>query len=105
MKKYGKIGNLWLMDRGVPTEKTLQEMRENGYKYLVGAPRAHVKVLGKKLESQEWKDVQDGIKVKIAAEGEEKFILTRSAKSALRALESFLDTGFYRIGKCLKSKF
>ena len=77
-KKYGKIGNLWLMDRGVPTEKTLKMMREGGYKYLVGSPRGHVKVLGKKLEAQEWEDVQDGIKVKIAEEGDEKFILTRS---------------------------
>ena len=77
-KKYGKIGNLWLMDRGVPTEKTLKMMREGGYKYLVGSPRGHVKVLGRKLEAQEWEDVQDGIKVKIAEEGDEKFILTRS---------------------------
>ena len=38
-EKYGKIGSLWLMDRGVPTEKTLKEMRESGYRYLVGAPR------------------------------------------------------------------
>ena len=38
-EKYGKIGSLWLMDRGVPTEKTLREMRESGYRYLVGAPR------------------------------------------------------------------
>ena len=49
-KKYGKIGNLWLMDRGVPTEKTLKMMREGGYKYLVGSPRGHVKVLGKTSE-------------------------------------------------------
>ena len=42
-KKYGKIGNLWLMDRGVPSEETLQAMREGGYRYLVGAPRGHLK--------------------------------------------------------------
>ncbi|MBO7088425.1 MAG: IS1634 family transposase, partial [Lentisphaeria bacterium] len=76
--KYGKIGNLWLMDRGVPTEKSLKMMRDGGYKYLVGSPRGHVKALGKKLEAQEWEEVQDGIKVKIAEEGDERFILTRS---------------------------
>lgn len=47
--KYGGIGSLWLMDRGVPTEKTLKAMREGGYKYLVGAPRGHLKVLGDRL--------------------------------------------------------
>lgn len=77
-KKYGKIGNLWLMDRGVPTEKTLREMRDGGYRYLVGSPRGHMKVLGKKLDEAKWEQVQEGITVKIAEDGCEKYILTRS---------------------------
>jgi len=66
-EKYGKIGSLWLMDRGVPSEKTLQAMREGGYRYLVGAPRGHLKVLGDKLEKAEWQKVQEGISVKVAS--------------------------------------
>ena len=65
-KKYGKIGNLWLMDRGVPSEETLQAMRKGGYRYLVGAPRGHLKILGKKLEDAKWAEVQQGIEVKTA---------------------------------------
>ena len=88
--KYGKIGNLWLMDRGVPTEKTLAAMRKAGYKYLVGAPRGHLKVLGDSLEKEQWSEVQKGISVKatrIAGENGEQgdtFVLTRSEARSLK---------------------
>ena len=98
-EKYGKIGSLWLMDRGVPTEKTLREMRESGYRYLVGAPRGHLKVLGDKLKKSDWQNVQEGVDVKMAkandvttkdADGKETtvpgdtFVLTRSAARSLK---------------------
>ena len=52
VKKYGKDGkldSLWLMDRGVPTEETLEKMRSLGFKYLVGSPRSTVGALGEKI--------------------------------------------------------
>ena len=97
--KYGGIGSLWLMDRGVPTEKTLKAMREGGYKYLVGAPRGHLKVLGDRLAKAEWQNVQDGISVKVARLDSEAgtsangtvgessgdtFVLTRSTARSLK---------------------
>ena len=97
--KYGRIGSLWLMDRGVPTEKTLRAMREGGYKYLVGAPRGHLKVLGDRLAKAEWQNVQDGISVKVARLDSEAgtsangtvgessgdtFVLTRSTARSLK---------------------
>ena len=57
VKKYGKdvqLDSLWLMDRGVPTEATLEKMRSLGFKYLVGSPRSTVGALGEKLSGQEW---------------------------------------------------
>ena len=113
--KYGKLGNLWLMDRGVPTEETLAEMREAGYKYLVGAPRGHLKILGDRLDKAEWQEVQDGIRVKsVRLAGEDgqpgdTFVLTRSAarsrkETAMRAkkIRSAMKTLFAidaRIGR------
>ena len=85
--KYGKIGNLWLMDRGVPSENTLAEMRKDGYRYLVGAPRGHLKVIGKKLDEAPWEQVQDGISVKVAkaADGAgDTFVLTKSTARSLK---------------------
>lgn len=87
--KYGKIGNLWLMDRGVPSEETLAEMRKDGYKYLVGAPRGHLKIIGSKLDEASWAEVQDGISVKMAKAAtedgaEDTFVLTKSAARSLK---------------------
>lgn len=41
---YGKARRLWLMDRGIPTEAILAEMRDPGREmfYLVGTPKARV---------------------------------------------------------------
>ena len=88
--QYGKIGNLWLMDRGVPTEETLREMREGGYQYLVGAPRGHLGILGDKLEEAAWEEVQPGIRVKVARPVDENgkegdtFVLTQSDARSLK---------------------
>lgn len=42
---YGKAQRVWLMDRGIPTEEQLENLRTNDpdVKYLVGTPRARVK--------------------------------------------------------------
>ena len=85
--KYGRIGSLWLMDRGVPSENTLAEMRKDGYRYLVGAPRGHLKVVGKELDEAPWEQVQDGMSVKVAkaADGAgDTFVLTKSAARSLK---------------------
>ena len=87
--KYGRIGSLWLMDRGGPSEKTLAEMRKDGYRYLVGAPRGHLKAVGKKLNEAPWEQVQDGISVKVAkaeaADGaEDTFVLTKRTARSLK---------------------
>lgn len=98
-ERYGKIGSLWLMDRGVPSEKTLKEMREGGCRHLVGAPRGLLKMLGDRLKKVEWRNVQDGVDVKMAeaddvtakdADGRETttpgdtFVLTRSSARSLK---------------------
>jgi len=37
---YGQARRVWVMDRGIPTEKTLAEMRQEKVAYLVGTPKA-----------------------------------------------------------------
>src|SRR5437588_12684316 len=42
--QYGKAQRIWIMDRGIPTEKTLQEMRQSDppVLYLVGTPKGRL---------------------------------------------------------------
>ena len=43
-KTYGKAKRMWVMDRGVPTEEILQEMRDPAREifYLVGTPKGKI---------------------------------------------------------------
>ena len=77
-KQYGKRNRLWIMDRGIPTEDALQQMRAEGGSYLVGTPRGRLTKLEDQLLAQPWKQVQAQIEVKLARDGEDLYVLTRS---------------------------
>jgi len=78
--KYGKADRIWVMDRGIPTEEVLSEMRENDPPicYLVGTPRAHLSKLEAQLLEQPWRDVRPGVEVKLLLKEKELYILARS---------------------------
>src|SRR5450755_4282417 len=48
-KQYGKAKRTWVMDRGIPTEEVLAEMRNSKtpIHYLVGSPRGRLTQLEK----------------------------------------------------------
>lgn len=77
-KQYGKMNRLWIMDRGIPTEEALKQMRNEGASYLVGTPRGRLSKIEDQLFSQPWKEVQAQIEVKLARDGEDLYVLTRS---------------------------
>jgi transposase len=76
--QYGKMNRLWIMDRGIPTEEALEQMRAEGASYLVGTPRGRLTQLEDQLFGQPWKQVQPQIEVKLARAGEDLYVLTRS---------------------------
>jgi len=76
--QYGKLNRLWIMDRGIPTEEALKQMRDEGASYLVGTPRGRLSKLEKQLLDQPWKKVQDQVEVKLARDDEDLYVLTRS---------------------------
>ena len=52
--QYGKAERIWLMDRGIPTEAVLEEMRHSDppVKYLVGTPKGRLTPLGEATGGQ-----------------------------------------------------
>jgi transposase len=78
--QYGKADRIWVMDRGVPTDEVLEEMRESDppILYLVGTPKGRLSKLEAQLLEQPWKDVRPGLEVKLLAQGKELYILTQS---------------------------
>ena len=79
-QQYGKIQRTWVMDRGIPTEEVLQEMRQSSPPvcYLVGTPRGRLTRLEKDFLQQPWVQVKDSLEVKLLAREAEFYILTRS---------------------------
>jgi len=78
--QYGKADRIWVMDRGIPTEKFLAQMRASDppVHYLVGTPKGRLSRLESKLTELPWKDVREGIEVKLLAEEKEVYVLARS---------------------------
>jgi transposase len=77
---YGKAERIWIMDRGVPTQKILEEMRAADPKisYLVGTPRAQLTKLEAELIPLPWQKVRDQIEVKLLPKDNELYVLARS---------------------------
>jgi len=55
------------MDRGIPTKKDLEAMRQSDppVQYLVGTPKGSLKKLEKKLLELPWQAVRQGVEVKL----------------------------------------
>jgi len=79
-QQYGKIQRTWVMDRGIPTEEVLQQMRQSSPPvcYLVGTPRGRLTRLEKDFLQQPWAQVKDSLEVKLVSREGELYILTRS---------------------------
>jgi hypothetical protein len=79
-KHYGKAKRTWVMDRGVPTEEVLAEMRnsETPIHYLVGSPRGRLTKLEKAFLTKPWEDVRQSVRVKLAEHDGETYVLARS---------------------------
>jgi hypothetical protein len=76
---YGQARRVWVMDRGVPTEATLAQMRQEGVAYLVGTPRRQLRKLEQELVEQPWEAVHEGVQVKLLEQDQELYVLARSA--------------------------
>jgi transposase len=77
---YGKARRVWVMDRGIPTEAVLEEMRrpERAMFYLVGTPRSKIQQYEKKWLELPWSQVRDSVEVKLFAEDGELYVLAKS---------------------------
>jgi len=79
-KQYGKAQRIWVMDRGIPTERTLGEMRQSDppILYLVGTPKARLSQLEKQFKEVAWQPVREGVEVKLLPQSGEIYLLAQS---------------------------
>src|SRR5215831_342679 len=85
-RQYGKARRVWVMDRGIPTEAVLAEMRASDppVHYLVGTPKGRLTRLEKLLLDKPWQEVRQGVHVKLLAQDAEFYVFAESADRVLK---------------------
>lgn len=78
--QYGKAERIWVMDRGIPTEEVLAEMRASDppVHYLVGTPKGRLSQLEASLLDLPWQSVRPGVEVKLLTQEKELYVLAQS---------------------------
>jgi len=78
---YGKARRVWVMDRGIPSEAILKEMREPEREtfYLVGTPKGRISQHEKKWLDLPWQKVRDSVEVKLYQHEGELYVLAKSS--------------------------
>jgi hypothetical protein len=78
--QYGRARRIWIMDRGIPTEETLQQMRQSDppIGYLVGAARGYWQRFREAFEKIAWQKLRDRVEVKVLAQADEVYVLVNS---------------------------
>jgi hypothetical protein len=79
-KQYGRARRVWVMDRGIPTEEVLAEMRASDppVQYLVGTPKGRLTRFEKQLVDKPWQQVREGVAVKLLPKDGELYVFAQS---------------------------
>jgi transposase len=77
---YGKAKRLWVMDRGIPTEAILAEMRDPARQvsYLVGTPKSKITQFEQQWIDLPWQQVRESVDVKLFEDHGELYVLAKS---------------------------
>jgi hypothetical protein len=88
-KLYGKAQRIWVMDRGIPTEPVLAEMRASDppIYYLVGTPKGRLTRYEKELLKRPWQVVRQGVQVKLLPQDQELYVLAQSTERVNKGTE------------------
>ena len=77
-QQYGKAQRIWVMDRGIPTEAHLEEMRRRGAQYLVGTPKGRLTELEQQLAVLPWKQARESVQVKLLPQQGDLYVFVES---------------------------
>ena len=111
--QYGAAGRIWVMDRGMVSQENREYLRAGGRRYIVGTPKSQLKRFEQELLKADWQQVREGLEVKLcpSPDGEESFILCRSAERAAKEnaiherFEKRIEKGLAKLAdSCRKKK-
>jgi len=81
-RQYGRARRVWVMDRGIPTEAVLAEMRASDppVQYLVGTPKGRLSRLETLLLAKPWVEARAGVQIKLLEDDGELYIFAESVE-------------------------
>ena len=84
--KYGQANRIWVMDRGMVSAENVDFLQKGGRRYILGTPKSMLRKFEQQLLDETWSEVHAGLEVKLCPgpEGQEVFILCRSAERRLK---------------------
>jgi transposase len=84
--RFGREQRIWVLDRGMVSEATLNWLRDRQSRYIVGTPRGQLRQFAEALRQGRWQAIRDGLEVQQcpAAADQETFVLCRSADRAAK---------------------
>jgi len=79
-QQYGRAQRVWIMDRGIPTEALLAQLRgsQREIRYLVGTPRGLLNKYEQALLDRPWQKVNEAVEVKLLPQDGEVLVLAKS---------------------------
>jgi Transposase DDE domain len=79
-QQYGRAQRVWIMDRGIPTEALLAQLRasQREIRYLVGTPRGLLNKYEQALVDRPWHKVNEAVQVKLLPQDGEVLVLAKS---------------------------
>jgi len=79
-RQYGRARRVWVMDRGIPTEEVLKDMRSSDppVQYIVGTPKGRLTRYEKQLLEKPWHEARPGVQVKLLPQDGELYVLAQS---------------------------
>lgn len=88
-ERFGQAERIWVMDRGMVSERNIAFLRKRKARYIVGTPKAQLRAFEAELAQEEnWTDVQNGVEARLVehpdGDGKERFVLCRSNARAAK---------------------
>lgn len=83
--RFGKASRVWVMDRGMVSEENIAWLNATGRRYVIGTPKSELKRWAKQIEdSAQWRSIREDVEIKVCSspQGQETFLLCRSASRA-----------------------
>jgi hypothetical protein len=77
--RYGQARRIWVMDRGIPTDAHLLQLRQRGVRYVVGTPKGALPRLEQALLALPWQAARPSVQVKLLPQEAELYVWVQSA--------------------------